>query len=123
MVSRFLLLALLTLAQWLTLPAAADEPFTEARLQELLQKNPQTGQPIDSISELIPLLPRELRENFTFVYDSRSPFRGSISPEYPRVILFTNDARLILTFTGDERQPGYDLLETLSYADESASFA
>jgi hypothetical protein len=122
MASRFVLLALLALAPWLTLPAAADEPFTEARLQDLLRHNPQTGQPVDSISELVPLLPRELRENFTFVYDSRSPFRGSISPEYPRVILFTNDARLILTFTGDARQPGYDLLETMSFDWESAKF-
>src|SRR5262252_10690193 len=87
--------------------AAADGegPFTEARLQALLQKSPVTGQPVDSIAELVPLLPEELRRNFTFVYDSRSPFKSGISPEYPRVILFTDDARLILTFIGDERQP------------------
>ena len=116
------LLVLLALTPWLVAPASADEPFTEARLQELLQRNPQTGAPVDSISELVPLLPRELRENFTFVYDSRSPFRTGISPEYPRVILFTNDARLVLTFIGDERQPGYDLLETMSFDYESAKF-
>ena len=115
-------LVLLALTPWLVAPASADEPFTEARLQELLQRNPQTGAPVDSISELVPLLPRELRENFTFVYDSRSPFRTGISPEYPRVILFTNDARLVLTFIGDERQPGYDLLETMSFDYESAKF-
>ncbi len=115
--------ALLVLVPGTTIPAAADEPFTEARLQELLQNNPQTGRPVDSIAELVPLLPRELRENFTFVYDSRSPFKSSISPEYPRVIMFTNDARLVLTFTGDERAPGYDLLETMSFDYESATFA
>jgi len=38
------------------------------------------------------------------------------------VILFTNDARLVLTFIGDERQPGYDLLETMSFDYESAKF-
>jgi cytochrome c553 len=120
------ILGLLMLA---TLPAsrpasAADyEQFTETRLQELLQRNPATGLPVDSISELIPLLPRELRENFTFVYESRSPFRSGISPEFPRVILFTNDARLVLTFIGDERQPGFDLLETMSFDYESATFA
>ena len=116
------LLVLLALTPQLIAPVSADEPFTEARLQELLQRNPQTGAPVDSISELVPLLPRELRENFTFVYDSRSPFRSGISPEYPRVILFTNDARLVLTFIGDERQPGYDLLETMSFDYESAKF-
>jgi hypothetical protein len=120
---RFSLLpVLLTLASG---PALAEDyqPFTEARLHELLQQNPTTGRPVDSISELIPLLPRELRENFTFVYDSRSPFRSGISPEFPRVILFTNDARLVLTFIGDERQPGFDLLETMSFDYESATFA
>lgn len=116
------LLVVLALTPWFIASASADEPFTEARLQALLQRNPQTGAPVDSISELIPLLPQELRENFTFVYDSRSPFRSGISPEYPRVILFTNDARLVLTFIGDERQPGYDLLETMSFDYESAKF-
>jgi hypothetical protein len=120
------LLALLIGAPLLAPPAALaadDGPFTEARLQELLQKNPATGLPVDSVSELVPLLPRELRENFTFVYDSRSPFRSGISPEFPRVIMFTNDARLVLTFIGDERQPGFDLLETMAFDYESATFS
>jgi hypothetical protein len=121
---RFMLLPLLALLTLAPGAASAEgyEPFTEARLQELLQNNPATGLPVDSISELIPLLPRELRENFTFVYDSRSPFRSGISPEFPRVILFTNDARLVLTFIGDERQPGSELLETMSFDYESATF-
>ena len=119
------LLALATLAGFFmpSLAAADDEgPFTEARLQALLQKSPVTGRPVDSITELVPLLPEELRKNFTFVYDSRSPFKSGISPEYPRVILFTDDARLILTFIGDERQPGFDLLETMAFDYEKAKF-
>jgi hypothetical protein len=121
---RCMLLPLLGLLMLAPCAASATdyEPFTEARLQELLQKNPATGLPVDSISELVPLLPRELRENFTLVYESRSPFRSGISPEFPRVILFTNDARLVLTFIGDERQPGADLLETMSFDYESATF-
>ncbi len=97
-------------------------PFNEASLQELLQKNPATGRPVDSIKELMPLLPQELRANFTFVYDSRSPFHSSISPEYPRVILFAPDGRLVLTFTGDEGKPGFDLLESMSFDDNGAKF-
>ena len=116
----FLMLALLLPGLW-SAPAGA-EPFTEANLQQLLQKNPNTGRPVDSIGELIPLLPNELRENFLFVYESRSPFHAGISPEYPRVILFTHDTRLVLTFIGDERQPGFDLLETMSFDDDQAKF-
>jgi hypothetical protein len=91
-------------------------------LDKLLRRNPATGRPVDSIAELVPLLPRELRSNFTFVYDSRSPFRASISPEFPRAVLFTDDARLVLTFTGDPVKPGFDLLETLSFDDHTAAF-
>lgn len=103
---------------------SAGEPqkFTEARLLELLRENPATGRPIDSISELVPLLPVELRRNFALVYKSRSPFHAAISPQYPRVILFTDDARLVLTFIGDERQDGADLLETMSFDDSTAKF-
>ena len=97
-------------------------PFNEQSLLALLQNNPTTGRPVDTVEELVPLLPEELRSNFTFVYKSRSPFRDSISPDYPRVILFTNDARFVLTFTGDEKKPGANLLESLSFDAESARF-
>jgi hypothetical protein len=121
---RHVLALILTLAASPTLAAAADgvAPFTEARLRELLAHNPQTGRPVDSVGELVPLLPEELRRNFTFVYDSRSPFRAAITPQRPRVILFTDDARLVLTFIGDETQPGADLLETMWFDDAQAKF-
>ena len=99
---------------------ASDSAFDSARLEALLQRNPATGRPVESIVELAPLLPRELRSNFTFVYDSRSPFRASVSPEFPRVML--DDARLVLTFTGDPGKPGFDLLETLAFDDRAAAF-
>jgi len=119
--SLFFLLCLpLALASWSA--KGGDVPFSETKLQELLRMNPATGLPVDSIRELVPLLPTELRENFTFVYDSRSPFRSSISPGYPRVILFTSDARLVLTFIGDEQKAGADLLESISFDDQTATF-
>jgi hypothetical protein len=114
------LLPTLILAAW---PApTSDSAFDSGRLEKLLQRNPATGRPVDSIAELVPLLPRELRSNFTFVYDSRSPFRASISPEFPRAVLFTDDARLVLTFTGDPVKPSFDLLETLAFDDQKAAF-
>jgi len=88
-----LLLGLLMLAP---LPACAPpsadgyEPFTETRLQELLQRIRQPGCRWIPSSELIPLLPQELRENFTFCCTTAAArFRPGISPEFPRVILFT----------------------------------
>lgn len=101
---------------------SGDTQFREPELLELLRKNPKTGRPVDSMRELVPLLPQELRENFTLVYDSRSPFRSNISPDYPRVILFSQDARFVLTFIGDESTPGSDLLESMSFDDKTARF-
>jgi hypothetical protein len=117
-------LALVTLLALAPPAASAGEPekFTEARLLELLRENPATGRPVDSMRELVPLLPDELRRNFALVYKSRSPFHAEISPQYPRVILFTDDARLVLTFIGDERHDGADLLETMSFDDSTAKF-
>jgi hypothetical protein len=104
--------------------ALAREPaaFDDVRLQALLREDPRTGRPVDSLEELLPLLPRALRANFTLVYKSRSPFAASISPRRPRVILFTDDGRFILTFTGDERAPGHDFIETMSFDDQAAAF-
>src|SRR4029077_525000 len=108
----------LAIAPW---PAFSHTPsFDEQSLLALLQNSPATGRPVDTVEELVPLLPEELRSNFTFVYKSRSPFRDSISPDYPRVILFTNDARFVLTFTGDTQKPGANLLESISFDPESA---
>ncbi len=106
----------------LLLAPVAWGSFSQETLLEILQKNPKTDLPVQSIQELIPLLPRELRENFTFVYQSRSPFAKSISPLYPRVILFTKDARQILTFTGDPEKSGFNYLETMSFQDDTAEF-
>jgi len=64
-----------------------------------------------------------LRANFTFVHDSRGPLRASVTPAFPRAILFTADARLVLSFTGDPGAPGFDLLEALAFDDASASFS
>ncbi|MFI4933054.1 MAG: hypothetical protein ACHP7N_00385 [Caulobacterales bacterium] len=89
----------------------------------MLRNNPATGRPVETIGELLPLLPRSFRANFTLVYDSRSPFASSISPKYPRVVLFSDDARFVLAFTGDPNAPADDLVETMSFDDSAASFS
>jgi hypothetical protein len=96
-------------------PAARAAPFTEADLDALL-----AAHPVETINQLVPLLPDDLRENFTFVYESRSPFRDDITPDRPRVILFSEDATFLATFVTDGT--GRDLLETLSFDRQSATF-
>ena len=117
-------LALLLVAIVMLWPAraAAPAPLTDASFQTLLRNDPTTGRPVDTVQALLPLLPRALRANFTLVYDSRSPFKDQITPAAPRVILFTDDARFILTFIGDPSAPGHDLVETMSFDDDTAQF-
>ena len=106
-------------------PAKAEPPSPavgDASLQALLSRDPGTGAPVDSLEQLLPLLPRKLRANFTLVYDSRGPFKDVITPNAPRVILFTDDARFILTFIGDPSAPGHDLIETMNFDDDAARF-
>ncbi|HXQ13957.1 MAG TPA: hypothetical protein VN814_04965 [Caulobacteraceae bacterium] len=100
----------------------APAPLTDASFQALLKNDPTTGRPVDTVQALLPLLPRALRANFTLVYDSRSPFKDQITPATPRVILFTDDARFIITFIGDPTAPGHDLVETMSFDDDTAQF-
>jgi hypothetical protein len=108
---------------------AADPPATWAMVTTLAARNPRTGRPVHSSEELLPLLPRELRSNFTFVHDSRGPLgRGahpdnpSMSWESPRILLFRDDARLVLALNGDPVRPGHDVIEALAFDDATASF-
>jgi cytochrome c553 len=103
-------------------PTPAAAALTDASFQALLKNDPTTGRPVDTVQALLPLLPRTLRANFTLVYDSRSPFKDQITPATPRVILFTDDARFIITFIGDPNAPGHDLVETMSFDDDTTQF-
>lgn len=94
---------------------AAD--FGEEDLKKLIKKSKVT-----SLEQLLPLLPKEFVQNFTFVYDSRSPFNGSITPDYPRVILFSPDGKFVITFTGAPDKPGYDIIETIEFDKKSDRF-
>ncbi len=79
---------------------------------ERSSRSPGAGSPME---KLIPRLSEDVRENFLLVYKSRSPFRKSISPAFPRVILFNDRADEILTFTGDPKRPGSDVIEEMTF--------
>ena len=96
--------------------------FSLRELDALIAQSPVTNAPVTSLAELVPLLPDELRQNFTFVYQSRSPFAASITPDRPRVILFSEDASFIATFIGDPNAAGHDVVETLTFDEAQARF-
>lgn len=125
--STLLAFVLMTLPQPQAHSARTHSPYED--VVDLIKKNPKTGIPVQTIEELLPLLPEELRSNFTFVYQSRSPHGGlgddsqdAVDPLHPRVILFSRDGRLSLAFTGNPEKPGYNVLESIHFNDETASF-
>ncbi len=117
-----LVLSLATCARRAPLDKPRDSTDTRYRaLVDLLARNPATGRPIDTIAELVPLLDRDLRRNFTFAFATQSAQR-SVDPMHPRVVLFGTDARLILAFTGDPAGPDFDTLEVIHFRDDVRAF-
>ncbi|MEO0336881.1 MAG: hypothetical protein AAF202_10820, partial [Pseudomonadota bacterium] len=89
-------------------------------LAQLIKYNPKTKKPVASTEEFLSLLPISLRSNFTFVFDSRSPFKDSITEDYPRVVLFTPDTKTIVTFTGQPDKPGANIIEMIGFNDKTS---
>ncbi len=96
-------------------------PIATDDLRAVLAHHPETGAFVDNVEQLLPLLPAEMRANFTFVYQSRSPERV-VDPLHPRVALFSRDARLLLAFTGDPQGPSRDVLDVIHFSDEARAF-
>jgi hypothetical protein len=77
-------------------------------LQALLQH-----EHIETIEQLLPVLPEAQRSHYTLMFESRSLQGASI--DNPRVILFGPDGRFILTFNGSPDQPGFSSVETMEF--------
>ena len=75
---------------------------------------------LTKIEDVLPLLPAEMRANYTLMHHSRS--LQSSSFENPRAILFGKDASLVCTFNGSISQTGFDALECMQFRSASASF-
>lgn len=95
--------------------AAAQQGFTFQALEGLI-----AAHQVQTVEELLAVLPAELRSHYVLVFASRSLQQASL--RNPRVILFGEDARLILTFNGDSGQRGYDSVETLEFEPVSSAF-
>jgi hypothetical protein len=85
-----------------------------------------TANNVTSIDQLIPLLPFEYRRNYTFIYDSQSLQKDDVTPDFPRALVYGEDAKFVLTFTKSpsdgSKNKGPDALETMEWDEKSASF-
>ena len=75
---------------------------------------------VSSLEEALRLLPSDLKTKFTLQYQGHG--LQEASAEFPRVIMFGDDAKFIATFNGSESQGKYNSIEILQYNDDSAKF-
>jgi hypothetical protein len=87
-----------------------EEAFTFEDVRALLA-NEALG--IRTVEGLLRNLPESLRRNVVLLRDSGST--QDASEQFPRVILYTEGARLMLTFNGEASQSGYDLVESIEF--------
>jgi mono/diheme cytochrome c family protein len=94
-------------------PAASAIGF--AGLEQLI-----ADRNVRSIEDLLPLLPGDLRSRYVLMFRSRSLHGSSFA--HPRAILFTPEARFVISFNGDAGQAGFNALETMEFDDADKSF-
>jgi hypothetical protein len=75
-----------------------------------------------SINNLVPLLPERLRSNVTFAFESQSLQKDGVDPLHPRVVMYSDDARLLLAYTGDESKPEARALEVIEFDPRARRF-
>lgn len=75
---------------------------------------------IKSLDRLLPLLPTKYRSNYTLAYGTLAV--QDASPDYPQVIMFGHDGKLLMAFNGHSSQRGYHNLEMIEFKDETKTF-
>lgn len=95
--------------------------LTASELKDLI-----VSEKVKTVDQLLPLLPEVMRKNPVLAYNSHALNLHLISPLTPRVILFNEDASLILAFTknpGESTiQAGKDSLEVIAFNNRTAKY-
>jgi hypothetical protein len=104
-----LLLPVATMARYST--TAIDFGFLKRVIEE---KN------VRSVDDLLALLPESFRSHYALMFSSRSLQEASFRD--PRVVLYSSDAKFVVTFNGNPAQRGYGALETMEFDENSKKF-
>jgi hypothetical protein len=96
--------------------ALPADRFTFQSLHDLIANHR-----VESVEQLLAVLPQDLRAHYTLVFSSRSLQDASL--QSPRAILFGTDALLIITFNGERTQRGYESVETMEFSTETNTFS
>lgn len=117
---KYILNAIFTLGLVFTSIAQAQENKTEGEEGELwfsrVQQIIKTHH-VRSTSQLLEVLPAELRSRYILIFFSRSLQQAGYLN--PRVLLISPGSTFILTFNGDETQAGFEAIETMRYTEKN----
>lgn len=100
-------------------PAACDQPLKAPLTYDTLKATLQSCQ-TKTIADVLPLLPVEFLQNYTLMYHSRGI--QSSTTAAPRVVLFGNDASLVIAYNGSPTETNYNELELLQYRAATDTF-
>lgn len=78
------------------------------------------SQNITSIDTLISVLPQSYRENFVLMRNSQSS-QGA-TPERPRVLMFGNGDRAVISFNGSPEERGFNKVEMVEFKNDTNRF-
>ena len=85
-----------------------EASFSFQDLQSLLEKKP-----IQSLEELLKVLPEDTKSNYVLLYQSRSLHEASFAN--PRVLLFQKSGQFVMSFNGSPEQRGFQALEVMQF--------
>jgi hypothetical protein len=95
--------------------SSVTQAFTLSDLDKLI-----ISKKVTAIADLVPLLPEEMQRNVIVVFKSLSLQEASC--QNPRVLLFTDDAKLTLTSNGSPNQRGFEKIEIQEFNDQMRAF-
>ena len=75
---------------------------------------------IQSVEAFLPLLPDSYLSHYALVFNSRSLQSSTFAN--PRVLMYGNNAKLIMSFNGSPDEKGYDALELFEFNELNKSF-
>jgi mono/diheme cytochrome c family protein len=96
-------------------PNSSGPLFTYESLQTLIQ-----SKKITSVDQLIPDLPSDCLSHSVLVYKSRSIQPGTVTD--PRVILYCDDGKLLLAYSGNKTLANGNSLEVIHFDDSTKKF-
>src|SRR5258708_1159326 len=112
---RFFVAAIFFVLNHFTASAASVESWADlARIINSKQ--------VTNIDDLLAYLPDDYTKGYTLIYRTRALNQESVSPRRPRVLLFGQNAKLVLAYnshsTGGKARPGdIEVIETLEFDD------